>query len=284
MKIRKTTIMTLDELYRLIRLPEGIINQLSEYETVRNADIPVAVRDKLFSRPTWDEGVKELQEYLDDDPYHMNILWEQLNLVCTYSHPEYVRRGIPMGIFADTFGFVTRFVSSTRDTYGKYSYNWAWWLPREITLQEFRIGALEYEFIDNEEIKEVGIHIPSDADMSIGSLRNSIMDFLLFEKKYEPDWVDTEMTTETWMIMPELEEFLPADSNILRFNHLFEIDQVDYDQTWYMGWIFPGYSDINEELPERTTLQRKLKEYLLAGKKFGIAKGHLLMDRVYSIP
>ena len=56
--------------------------------------------------------------------------------------PEYVRRGIPMGLFADTFGFVTRFVTSTKDTHGKYSYNWAWWLPREITLQEFRIGAL----------------------------------------------------------------------------------------------------------------------------------------------
>ena len=26
---------------------------------------------------------------------------EMLNLVCTFSHPEYVRRGIPMDIFAD---------------------------------------------------------------------------------------------------------------------------------------------------------------------------------------
>ena len=45
--------------------------------------------------------------------------------------------------------------------------------------------------------------------------------------------------------------------------------------TWYMGWIFPGIEKVDERLPERTTLQRKMKKYLLDGKKFGIAKGHL---------
>ena len=69
---------------------------------------------------------------------------------------------------------------------------------------------------------------------------------------------------------------MPEGSNILNFKHMFEIDAVNDEQNWYMGWIFPGYSEINEKLPERTTLHRKLKEHLLSGKKFGIAKGHLV--------
>ena len=80
--------------------------------------------------------------------------------------------------------------------------------------------------------------------------------------------------------MPELEEFLPAGSKILGFKSLFEIDSVDYEQSWYMGWIFPGYSKIDQNLPERTTLHRKLKEHLMSGKKFGIASGHLVIDRI----
>ena len=75
--------------------------------------------------------------------------------------------------------------------------------------------------------------------------------------------------------MPELKEMLGKDSNIIAFQNLFEIDTVDYDAAWYMKWIFPGAENIDELLPEGTTLQREMKKYLLDGKKFGIAKGHL---------
>ena len=82
------------------------------------------------------------------------------------------------------------------------------------------------------------------------------------------------------MLMPELEEFLPEGSNILFFKSMFDITHVDYEQNWYMGWIFPGYATVDENLPERTTLHRKLKAHLLSGKKFGIAKGRLILERV----
>ncbi|MDD6810362.1 MAG: hypothetical protein PUD93_00605, partial [Lachnospiraceae bacterium] len=42
-----------------------------------------------------------------------------------------------------------------------------------------------------------------------------------------------------------------------------------------MGWIFPGYDTVDDKLPEKTTLQRELKKYLLAGNKFGTARGHI---------
>lgn len=105
--------------------------------------------------------------------------------------------------------------------------------------------------------------------------------FLEFTKTYYPDWQNVEICTDTWMIMPELEELLPVDSKILAFKHLFDIDHVDYEQSWWMGWIYPGYSEINESLPERTTLHRNLKAHLLSGKKFGIAKGHVVLERVF---
>lgn len=228
--------MTQEELYKMIKLPEGAAEQLREYEKQRDKEIPDDIKDKLFCRATWDEGTKQLQQFLGEDPYFMNILWEQLNFVCTYSYEEYKKRGISDEIFADTFGFVTRFVSGTKDANGKYRYDWAWWLQRQITLQEFRIGSLEFEFVEAFNHREVEIHIPSDADMNLNALCRSILDFVKFEEKYMPDWCNVAITTDTWMIMPEL--------------------------------------------PEKTTLHRKLKEHLLSGKKFGIAKGHLVMDRV----
>ena len=275
--------MTNNELYELIQLPEGAVEQLNQYESQRKGEIPSELREKLFSRETWDAGVKELQEFLGDDPYCINILWEQLNFVRSYTYEEYAKRGISMQIFADTFGFVTRFLAGTMDSQGKYKYDWAWWLQRQITLQEFRIGSLEYEFVEADGHREIEVHIPSDADMSMKELTQSVMDFLVFEKEYMPDWCAVAITTFTWMLMPELEEFLTESSNILAFKSLFDLDYVDYEQSWYMGWIFPGYAKIDENLPERTTLHRKLKAHLLSGKKFGIAKGHLVLDRVKRI-
>ena len=273
--------MTREELYEQIRLPGEIIEQLKEYEGHRRGDIPAGIREKLFARGCWDEGIKELRAYLGDDPCGIRILWEQLNLALSYTYEEYMRRGIPGSVFADTFGFVSRFILRTKEIHGKYKYDVDWWLPRQISLQEFRIGCLEYEFVESEESREIKIHIPSDADMRKDALCQSVMDFLEFQKKYLPDWGGVEITTFTWMIIPELEEILPETSNILAFKSLFDIDYVDYEHGWHMGWVFPGCSEINENLPEKTSLQRKLKEHLLAGKRFGNAKGHLVLDRVY---
>ena len=275
--------MTVNELCRLIELPQGVMVQLQECESERKDDIPSDIKEKLFKRETWDKGIEELKTFLGEDPYSMKILWEQLHLTCTYAYEEYIRRCIPLSVFADSFGFVTRFVTSTKDINGKYSYHWAWWLQRQITLQEFRIGSLEYEFVEEGGQRRIEIHIPSDADMKLESLCRSVMDFVEFQKKYFTEWKGVQMVTDTWMIMPELEDFLPADSKILGFKGLFDIDSVDYGQTWYMGWIFPGYEEVNENLPEKTTLQRRLKEHLLSGKKFGIAYGHLVMDRVKKV-
>ena len=43
-------------------------------------------------------------------------------------------------------------------------------------LAEYRIGALEYEFVDGEE-REIAVHIPSDADMSVQSIQSSLAYF-----------------------------------------------------------------------------------------------------------
>ncbi|MBQ0036101.1 MAG: DUF5596 domain-containing protein [Firmicutes bacterium] len=105
-----------------------------------------------------------------------------MKFIYEYTYDEYINLGISTEIFADTFGFINRFVAPTKDSNGKYRYDWAWWLQRQITLQEFRIGSLEYEFVDEENNRRIEIHIPSDANMELETLCKSVVDFLEFEK------------------------------------------------------------------------------------------------------
>ncbi len=76
--------------------------------------------------------------------------------------------------------------------------------------------------------------------------------------------------------MPDLEKLLKSSSNILAFQKHFHIDSVDRNAVWYMDWIYPGYHEINDKLPEKTSLQRELKKYLLNGNIFGVAQGHII--------
>lgn len=262
------------ELYNILDIPLEVKNMLISYEQSRNIQIPNAVYQKIINRNQWDEGIKELQDLLDNDPDGIKMLWELLNIITNYSYIEYNKRGIPQNVFIDTMKICSRFLNDHFNTYQKYQFVWAWWLPREISLNEFRIGALEYEFVDKKD-REIAIHIPSDADLCPESVKKSIKAFQGFMQMYFPDWSNVMLTCDTWMLMPELKEMLDKSSNVIAFQNMFIIDAVDYEATWYMGWIYPGIECIDNNLPENTTLQQKLKKHLLAGNKFGIAKGHL---------
>lgn len=266
--------MTNAELYELLEIPDEVKAQLNGYNAGGESKISPTIRDKILNRATWDEGIRELQLLLGDDSDGMKILWELLNIVCQYSYKEYQKREIPDGIFLETMKFCTRFLREYYQKFGTYQFIWAWWFPRQISLNEYRIGALEYELVDGEE-REIAVHIPSDANMRIEAVKQSLEDFFQFRKKYFQEWENVKLTCDTWMLMPELKELLGENSNIVAFQNLFEIDEVDYEAVWYMQWIFPGFEKVDESLPEKTKLQRELKRSLLQGGKFGVAKGHL---------
>ncbi len=262
------------ELYRMLEIPDEVEKQLINYGKSRNVSIPNVIINKILKRDEWNEGIQELQELLEDDSDGIKILWELLNIISNYSYEEYRKRNISNDIFVATMKFCTRFLHEYHQTFQTYKFVWEQWFPRQISLNEYRIGALEYEFVDAEN-REIEVHIPSDADLRKRSVAQSIKNFNEFRAKHYPGWKTVKLTCNTWMLMPELKEMLGKESNIIAFQNLFEIDTVDYDATWYMKWIFPGIENIDESLPEKTTLQRKMKKYLLDGKKFGVAKGHL---------
>ena len=266
--------MTNETLYQILELPAQVQEKLVSYAGTKPAELPKQMIDKLRARSTWDEGIKELQAFLEPDPDGMKILWELLNYVCTESYEAYVARGIPMEIFTATMKFCTRFLWEHYQIHQTFCYVCAWWFPRQMMLQEFRIGALEYEFVDGVH-REIAIHIPSDADMRPACIDASVSEFEAFRAKYFPDWLGVRLVCDSWMLVPALEQLVGEDSNVLAFQRRFEIESTDTEATWFMGWIFPGYDTVDENLPERTTLQRNLKKYLLAGHTFGIAKGTL---------
>ena len=171
--------------------------------------------------------------------------------------------------------FCTRFVLDHHRSFGTYAFSWGWWLPRQLSLQEFRFGELEYELVDMPEGQSISIHIPGDALLTADKLRHS---YNLARKSLEriaPDYRDADMFCDSWMLPPILDQLLPSGSRILAFKSSFDILSVDPTSPHATRWIFGRYDLPLHQLPEDTSLQRKTKALMLAGGGIGSARGRL---------
>ena len=266
--------MTHYDLYRMLELPAEVTEHLNTYKTYRTFQMSEELKQRMLCRETWDEAVNELQNLLEDDLYGFKLLYEMLDICCTYSYPKYEEIGITDDIFVATMKFITRFLEWHKEYHGEYKFTQGPWFPRQLSCIEFRVGALEYELVAGE-TKEIAMHIPSDAVFDRISVLDSLKEFAKFRDTFFPEWKNAVFTCETWMLAPAMEDILNGTSNVLAYKHLFDLDMIDDEATWFMGFIFPGHSGEVETLPERTSLQKKIKEMLLSGKKIGVAKGHL---------
>lgn len=231
--------------------------------------------EKLFSPKTWDEGVKSLEIALGEDPSGIKMLTCMLSCALRI-HKTYEEKGIPENIFADTMKFFTGAIDEHYATYGYYGFDRGNWTSRHISGNEFRIGVLEYEFVEEDGEKYIGIHIPSNTPMELSRLRQSYLDARKFLSDYFPEHAKLDMFCNSWLLSPALKDILPENSNILNFQKSFIVDHVDYETNAFLVWVYKKKNLPIEQLPEETTLQRRMKKYLLNGGKIGWANGKLI--------
>ena len=179
-------------------------------------------------------------------------------------------------IYIETMKCFSRFVREHKVSYGVYGFDRGFWTPHQIEGKLFRIGELEYQ-IDDEE-KVISIHIPSDADLSDDRVDASYAEQKQFFAENFPETAGWPGMCESWLLSPALKELLPSDSRILAFAARFEITQTNPDATDYLEWVYKlaagqQKSAELENLREDTSLQRRMKDFLLAGGKVGIAGG-----------
>ncbi len=187
-------------------------------------------------------------------------------------------KDLPHDIFVATMGCFSRFIKEYHVSYGSYGYDRAFWTTRQVAARLFRIGELEYEF--TQDPHSVQLHIPSDARLTASLLNASVDGARDFLRTYFPGRENDAILLESWLLSPVLEELLPENSRILRFQAAFDLTDQDPEPMDCLEWVFHiagGQMDNIEltNLPEGTTLQRNMKKLLLSGGKVGNASGIL---------
>ncbi len=267
--------MELQELYRLIGLEPEMVMILER--TGSELDVgPISVLlERLTDRDTAQEAYEELCSCLSEDENHIKMLYCQLECA-RRTAAKYREKQIPMEIFTDTMKCFSRFLEECRVKNGRMFFDRGWWTWRQISMRIFRIGELEYELLEGSE-PSVGIHIPSDADLSRAAVDESLRQAGTFLERHYPQYSGGSFACESWLLSPALRPLLPENSNIRAFQDRFRIIQEHREDTGYMEWLFRVPSNTKaQDLPEQTGLQKRAKQVILDGGLIGAAEGILV--------
>lgn len=227
------------------------------------------------------EAVLALETAFPSDKTGIHTLMFELEAALRMAE-AYKNKGIPAEIYYDTFKCFSRFVNEYTRMNGECGFDVAHWAYRQVNMSIFRLGALEYEFIATDGVdaeKHIEIHIPSDADFRIESVKASLAKLEEFIGTFYPMFTGVDLLCDSWLLAPALDGLLPESSNIREFRKLFDVVEVDEEDDNFFRFLYGVKDDVPiAELPERTSLQRKAKQHLLDYGKIGSARGIIIKE------
>ena len=279
--------ISLEELYKLLDFPAEVVERLEQVELGEDEE---TLRDiHLLADPEkWQGARTRLKEKYAPDEDGMKILACMMRAMQD-SYVLYIEEKIPEQIFADTMKCFTRFLKEHEVSFGCCGFDRDFWTGRQLSLLLFRIGELEFEIVSEEGEKAemsqsekrspylLHVHIPSDADLSPECCDESFRMADQFFAEHFPETAGSKFACDSWLLSPALKELLPKGSRILQFQNRFEVKSWNKEEGAYLEWVFKRKDLPLEKLPEETSLQRKMKAYVLQGGKIGEAYGEIPM-------
>ena len=269
---------SLKEICSRIKLQKEVEAAVLEMEVKREFSGADKEIRKLTEAENWQKARADLKQSIGEDPRGMKILYCMLK-AAEISWEKYQEQGIEGKVFDDTMKCFARFKEEHKESYGVYGFDRDFWTGRQLSLQLFRLGELEYEKAEEENGERyISIHIPSDAVLEPEKIQESLAREKAFWDKQDPFWNSVPYKCCSWLLSPALKELLGENSRILKFQEMFTVTQVFKERDGFMEWVFKRKDIPLDQLPEETSLQRNMKAHLLSGGWVGEGMG-CLKDR-----
>lgn len=211
--------------------------------------------------------------------------WQMLALVlyirmAVEVYEKYKEKGIADQIYFDTFSDFRIWSEVCEKKYGICGLTECEWLSLPLEFKIFRLGRLQFEpiclqkeihtktYTLPEKTRVLNVHIPEDGRLVREKCLDSFLQAeLFFGESFEA------FVCESWLISPKLRALLEEESNLIKFMDLFENYGIIYPFRQAEQRVFGEISEQKENYPERTSLQRALKKYVLDGKEPGMGQG-----------
>ncbi|MBQ7922782.1 MAG: DUF5596 domain-containing protein [Clostridia bacterium] len=212
-------------------------------------------------------------------------------LVTQKSHEIFMKENIPERVFMDSMKNIRVWTNTYAENHdGKLGMNLYSFIHLNLRGTFLRHGRFEYcrmehyqhEFeIQGHQVHKgdliIDTHIPADGPMRPEDMLES---FRLAHEYYKNGDISV-FICHSWLLHPSIKEFCAPESNMRKFFDYFHIVHCsDNPKCADMKRVFGDSASYDhlEDLPERTSLQRSLKAYLLKGGVMGGAMGAFLYD------
>jgi hypothetical protein len=204
---------------------------------------------------------------------------------------EYHRaRGIPAEVSRLTLADLGRNVAVHRRRYGVGGLDPAGWLTRHFRGGIYQLGRLQFERATlgtrtGQAVRAAGqpygpgdpalaVHIPRFyGPMTAVACDDSFALAREFFPRHFPAERYAVATCHSWLLDSQLAEYLPAESNIVRFQRRFQPVYRSEDDEAIQTFVFGQLVSTMDDPPQRTTLERAIVGHLVAGRHWHVAAG-----------
>ena len=203
------------------------------------------------------------------------------HFLAEYCLEKITKRGIPKEITVASLKDVNIWISNYEKQYGMLGFAEFAWVLGFYKGERFRLGRLQYNFgIANEYIPSgqevLEVHIPQGEPLDTKACLDSFAQAKQFFEKFYPEKKPEYFVCDSWLLCPNLECIAEANSNLIKFRNLWTQFPFGSDNSVQaMERVFGfGFQHENlEHAPEQTSLQRRLKAYLLQGGQINMGAG-----------
>jgi len=233
----------------------------------------------------------EISPDISIDTYDLTCKDGKKNLLsmlylCEKTKEKYKEKNIPDEILIDTLEDIVRWTKTYTEICGTLSLFELPWIAHQHRLRLIKVGRLQYCF---ENAKEnlpqmgiapgdnvLGVHIPAVGPLDGEECRKSLDMAREFYKKYFPEYKYDYFRCHSWLLDKKLCEVLKEDSNILKFQNMFEIVSSEPSDA-ILKYVF-RWDMTREKLPSAVVssgLAGRIKEKCIAGESFNEAAGFI---------
>ena len=199
-----------------------------------------------------------------------------------YTLVEQEKLGIPHEITVASLRDVNLWIGNYRSQFGCLGLKEVDWQLYHWRSEIFRIGRLQFRPLPARATTpsgefELEVHIPQGEPLTPEACLESFERAKEFMAKIFPEKKFEYFVCSSWLLSPHLVNVLPEQSNIVKFMRLWTVHTVSEKPS---GAIIPrifGFGLTRDDLPtapEKTSMQRSVKAYLLNGGDFRDAAGY----------
>jgi GNAT-like C-terminal domain/N-acyltransferase N-terminal domain len=157
------------------------------------------------------------------------------------------------------------------------------WLTLHFRGSLYQLGRLQFNRLNDRSAYSfrtgdpaLGVHIPESGPLTPEACDGALAQAGPFFASHFPETPTRLAICTSWLLDPQLADYLHPDSNIVRFQRRFELVGDGYDgDADVLRFVFHRIAPNISDLPQRTTLERAIVAHLRAGKSWRNRTGWL---------